>query len=81
MYSVHRFNQTSKYGELVRTVNINNETFSFDTEPFPYQNNGIYTCVVSNGITDTNGKLLQIWSTNVTYEGETNGYMYFLKVY
>ncbi|CAG2214086.1 unnamed protein product [Mytilus edulis] len=69
LYSVHRFNQTTKYGELVRSVNINNDTFSFDTEPFPYQNNGIYTCVVSNGITDTNGKLLQIWSTNVTYEG------------
>ncbi|CAC5391385.1 unnamed protein product [Mytilus coruscus] len=69
IYSVYRLDQISKYGELVRSVNLKSKTFTFHTEPFPYQRNGRYMCVVSNGIPDTNGEVLQNWSTNVTYEG------------
>ncbi|CAG2226349.1 unnamed protein product [Mytilus edulis] len=67
-YSVYRLDQISRNGELVRSVNLNTEIFTFRTDPFPYQKNGRYTCFVSNGIPDTTGKVLQIWSTNVTYE-------------
>ncbi|XP_052084704.1 uncharacterized protein LOC127721928 isoform X2 [Mytilus californianus] len=69
MYSVYRLEQNSEDGKLVRSVNLNNETFPFNTEMFPYQKNGRYTCVVSNGIPDSNGNALQTWSTNVKYEG------------
>ncbi|CAC5386336.1 unnamed protein product [Mytilus coruscus] len=69
IYSVYRLDQISKYGELVRSVYLNNETFTFHTDPFPYQRNGRYMCAVSNGIPDTNGEVLQTWSTNVNYEG------------
>lgn len=62
--------QISKNGELVRSVNLNNESFTFRTDPFPYQRNGRYTCFVSNGIPDTTGKVLQTWSTNVRYAGK-----------
>ncbi|CAG2214085.1 unnamed protein product [Mytilus edulis] len=68
-YSVYRLDQISRNGELVRSVNLNTEIFTFHTDPFPYQKNGRYTCFVSNGIPDTTGKVLQTWSTNVTYEG------------
>ncbi|VDI38099.1 Hypothetical predicted protein [Mytilus galloprovincialis] len=68
-YSVYRLDQISRNGELVRSVNLNTEIFTFRTDPFPYQKNGIYTCFVSNGIPDTTGKVLQNCSTNVTYEG------------
>ncbi|CAC5421328.1 HMCN [Mytilus coruscus] len=69
IYGVYRLDQISKLGELVRSVNLNNETFILYTELFPYQRNGKYTCVVSNSIPDTNGKILQTLSTNVNYEG------------
>ncbi|CAC5393423.1 unnamed protein product [Mytilus coruscus] len=69
MYSVYRLEQYSEDGKLVRSVNLNNETFPFNTEMIPYQKNGRYTCVVSNGIPDSNGNVLQTWSTYVKYEG------------
>lgn len=70
IYSVYLLNQISKYGELVRSVHLNNEIFTFHTFPFPYQRNGRYTCLVSNGISDINGRVLQNRSTNVIYEGK-----------
>ncbi|XP_052084700.1 uncharacterized protein LOC127721926 [Mytilus californianus] len=69
IYSVYRLDQISKYGELVRSVNMSNETININTDHFPYQINGIYMCVVSNGVPSTNGKVLQTWSTHVKYEG------------
>lgn len=72
MYSVYRLDHISEYGELVRSVNLSDKTFNITTEPFPYQKNGIYMCVVSNGVPDTDGKFLQSWSTRVKYEGRTN---------
>lgn len=79
IYSVYQLNQLSKYGELVRSVNLNNEIFSYTS--YLFQRNGIYTCVVSNGIPDIKGNVLQTWSTNVKYEGtrnklNTNAYMF-----
>ncbi|CAG2208420.1 unnamed protein product [Mytilus edulis] len=68
-YSVYRLDQISNYGELVRSVNLNTEIFTFHTDPLPYQRNGRYMCFVSNGIPDTTGKVLQTWSTDVKYEG------------
>ncbi|CAC5416909.1 unnamed protein product [Mytilus coruscus] len=69
MYSVYRLDQISKYGKIVRSINLNTDIFAFTTFPFPYQRNGIYMCVVSNGIPDTNGNVFQTLSTNVKYEG------------
>ncbi|CAC5405303.1 HNT [Mytilus coruscus] len=69
MYSLYRLDQNSKDGKLVRSVNLNNETFTFNTESFPYQKNGRYTCFVSNGIPNSNGNVLQTWSIDVQYEG------------
>ncbi|CAC5400756.1 unnamed protein product [Mytilus coruscus] len=69
IYSVYRLDQISNHGERVRSINLNNGTFRFQTYPYPYQRNGRYMCVVSNGISDTNGEILQTWSTNVKYEG------------
>ncbi|CAG2208416.1 unnamed protein product [Mytilus edulis] len=69
IYSVYRLDRISKYEEIVRSVNLNNGTFVFKTDEFPYQRNGIYLCVVSNGIPGTNGKELQNSSIHVNYEG------------
>ncbi|CAG2242550.1 unnamed protein product [Mytilus edulis] len=69
IYTVYRLDQISKHGELVHSVNLVNETFTFDTDPFPYQRNGKFRCVVCNGIPDTNGNILHTWSRNVNYEG------------
>ncbi|CAC5421330.1 unnamed protein product [Mytilus coruscus] len=68
IYSVYRLDQISNHGELVRSVNLNNGTLRLQTDPYLYQRNGRYMCVVSNGISDTNGEILQTWSTNVKYE-------------
>lgn len=72
MYSVYRLDHDSENGKLVRSVNLNNESFPFKMEMFAYQKNGRYTCVVSNGIPDNNGKVLQTWSTYFKYEGKIN---------
>ncbi|VDI73374.1 Hypothetical predicted protein [Mytilus galloprovincialis] len=69
VYSVYRLDRISKYGELVYSINLDNGTFIFNTDQFPYQRNGRYVCVVSNGLPDTNGKELQNSSTHVNYEG------------
>ncbi|XP_071139037.1 uncharacterized protein [Mytilus edulis] len=69
IYNVYRLDQISKYGGLVRSVNLDNETFVFNTDLFPYQRNGRHMCVVSNGIPDTNGKELQNSTIHVNYEG------------
>lgn len=69
VYSVYRLDQISKYGELVYSINLDNGTFIFNADQFPYQRNGRYVCVVSNGLPDTNGKELQNSSTHVNYEG------------
>ncbi|CAG2232484.1 unnamed protein product [Mytilus edulis] len=68
MYSVYRLDHDSENGKLIRSVNLNNESFPFKMEMFAYQKNGRYTCVVSNGIPDNNGKVLQTWSTYFKYE-------------
>ncbi|CAG2185956.1 unnamed protein product [Mytilus edulis] len=68
IYSVYRLDQNSRDGKLVRSGNLNNEIFTFNSEPFPYQQNGRYTCFVSNGIPDVKGNVLQTWSINVKYE-------------
>lgn len=72
IHSVYRLDQISKDGKLVRSVNLNTETFKLNTEPFPYQQNGRYTCFVGNGIPDINGNILQTWSTDNKYEGNIN---------
>lgn len=69
IYSVYRLDQTSKSGELVRSINLDNGTFTFPNDSFPYQRNGLYMCTVSNGIPDTNGVILQTGSINVQYKG------------
>ncbi|VDI35301.1 Hypothetical predicted protein [Mytilus galloprovincialis] len=69
VYSVYRLDRISKYGELVYSINLDNGTFIFNTDQFPYQRNGRYVCVVSNGLPDANGKELQNSSTHVNYEG------------
>ncbi|XP_052084699.1 uncharacterized protein LOC127721924 [Mytilus californianus] len=69
IYNVYRLVQLSKSFELVRSVSLNNETFIFNTNLFPYQRNGRYMCVVSNGIPDINGKVLQTESIYLKYEG------------
>lgn len=69
MYSVYRLDQISKYGMIVRSINLSTEIIAFTNFPFPYQRNGIYKCTVSNGIPDTDGDVLQTLSTNVKYEG------------
>ncbi|CAC5421334.1 unnamed protein product [Mytilus coruscus] len=69
IYSMYRLDQLSKSGELVRSINLKNETFTLQNYPFPYQINGRYECVVSNGIPDIDGKKLQTGSTTVQYEG------------
>ncbi|VDI46712.1 Hypothetical predicted protein [Mytilus galloprovincialis] len=69
VYSVYRLDRISKYGELVRSIYLDNRAFIFKTDEFPYQRNGRYMCVVSNGIPDTNGKKLQNSSTHVNYTG------------
>ncbi|CAG2208422.1 unnamed protein product [Mytilus edulis] len=68
VYEVKRINHVSQYGTLLRSMNMNNEAFNLQTE-FPYQKNGNYECVVSNGIRDNNGNIMQTVSTNVKYEG------------
>ncbi|VDI69596.1 Hypothetical predicted protein, partial [Mytilus galloprovincialis] len=68
VYKVKRINHVSQYGTLLRSMNMNNEAFNLQTE-FPYQKNGNYECVVSNGIRDNNGNIMQTVSTNVKYEG------------
>ncbi|CAG2214088.1 unnamed protein product [Mytilus edulis] len=50
-------------------MKLTNETFVFKTDQFPYQRNGRYMCVVSNGIPGTNGKILQNSSIHVNYKG------------
>ncbi|VDI51310.1 Hypothetical predicted protein, partial [Mytilus galloprovincialis] len=70
IYSMYRLDRISNYGELVSSVNLDNETFVFKTDQFPYQRNGRYMCVVSNGITGTNGKILQNSSIHVNYKGQ-----------
>lgn len=72
MYSVYRLDQTSKYGELVRSVKLNNQIINIKTDHFPYQMNGIYMCIVSNGVPSINGNVLQTWSIHVKYEGKIN---------
>ncbi|VDI21738.1 Hypothetical predicted protein [Mytilus galloprovincialis] len=69
IYNVYRLDRILKYGELVRSVILDNGTFFFKTDHFPYQRNGRYMCVVSNGIPDTNGKEEQNSSRHVNYEG------------
>ncbi|VDI21745.1 Hypothetical predicted protein [Mytilus galloprovincialis] len=69
IYSMYRLDRISKYGELVYSVNLTNETFIFKTDQFPYQRNGRYMCVVSNGIPGTNGKKEQNSSIHINYEG------------
>ncbi|CAC5421331.1 unnamed protein product [Mytilus coruscus] len=69
IYSVYRLDQISKSGELVHSINLKNETFTLQNDPFPYQINGRYECVVSNGIPDIDEKILQTGSTTVQYEG------------
>ncbi|CAG2226348.1 unnamed protein product [Mytilus edulis] len=69
VYSVYRFDQHSEDGKLIRSVNLNNQIFTFNKQRFPYMINGIYTCVVSNGIPDISGTVLQTSSINVKYEG------------
>ncbi|VDI33491.1 Hypothetical predicted protein [Mytilus galloprovincialis] len=68
VYKVKRMKHTSQYGKLLRSVDMNNAVFTLQTE-FPYQKNGNYECVVSNGIRDNNGNIMQTVSTNVKYEG------------
>ncbi|CAG2208418.1 unnamed protein product [Mytilus edulis] len=68
VYKVKRMNHISQYGKLLRSVDMNNAVFTLQTE-FPYQKNGNYECVVSNGIRDNNGNIMQTVSTNVKYEG------------
>ncbi|CAC5421333.1 unnamed protein product [Mytilus coruscus] len=46
VYKVYQINHVSQYGELLRSIDLNNETFTLQTE-FPYQRNGKYECVVS----------------------------------
>ncbi|CAC5398587.1 unnamed protein product [Mytilus coruscus] len=55
--------------KLIIKLNLSDKTFNITTEPFLYQKNGKYMCVVSNGVPDANGKILQSWSTNVVHEG------------
>ncbi|VDI62939.1 Hypothetical predicted protein [Mytilus galloprovincialis] len=66
-----RINHISQYGTLLRSMNMNNEAFNLQTE-IPYQKNGKYECVVSNGIRDNSGNLMQTVSTNVKYEVGVN---------
>lgn len=67
--SVHRLDRVSKYEEIVRSVHLDKGTFIFKIDQFPYQRNGRYLCVVSNGIQGTNGMVLQNSSIHVNYEG------------
>ncbi|XP_071139187.1 uncharacterized protein [Mytilus edulis] len=69
IYTIYRLDQTSQYGQLVRSVNLNNEAFTLSREALWYQLNGRYVCFVSNGIPDLNGTVLQTTSINVKYEG------------
>ncbi|CAC5397789.1 unnamed protein product [Mytilus coruscus] len=69
IYNVYRLDQISKWGRIVRSVDLNNGTFTFHKFPFPYQRNGKYMCVVSNSIPNKNGKVRQTRSTNVIYAG------------
>ncbi|VDI51297.1 Hypothetical predicted protein [Mytilus galloprovincialis] len=69
IYSVNRLDKISKYGELVRSVNLKSKIFTFHTDHFPYQRNGRYMCVVSKGIPGTNGNELQNSSIHVKYKG------------
>ncbi|CAG2208423.1 unnamed protein product [Mytilus edulis] len=69
VYSVYRLDRISKYGELVYSNNLDNGTYIFRKDQFPYQRNGRYMCFVSNGILGSNGKELQNSSTHVNYEG------------
>lgn len=66
---MYRLDQNSWDGKLVRSGNLNNEIFTFKSEPFPYQQNGRYTCLVSNDIPDVKGNVLQTWSIDVKHEG------------
>ncbi|CAG2214087.1 unnamed protein product [Mytilus edulis] len=68
-YRVYRLDQISKYGELVRSLNLSSQTINIKMDYFSYQMNGLYKCIVSNGVPNINGHFLQIWSTHVKYEG------------
>ncbi|CAC5421335.1 unnamed protein product [Mytilus coruscus] len=69
VYNPYRLDHISEYGELIDSVNLNNGNFILHKKPSSYQQNGKYRCVVSNGIPDVSGHVLQIQSKIFKYKG------------
>lgn len=69
VYNPYRLDHLSEFGELIHSVNLNNEKFILHHKSYQYQYNGEYRCTVSNGISVVSGQVIQIKSKTVKYEG------------
>ncbi|VDI55961.1 Hypothetical predicted protein [Mytilus galloprovincialis] len=69
VYNTYRLDHLSEFGELIHSVNLNNEKFILHHKSYQYQYNGEYRCTVSNGIPVVSGQVIQIKSKTVKYEG------------
>ncbi|CAG2232482.1 unnamed protein product [Mytilus edulis] len=69
VYNPYRLDHLSEFGELIHSVNLNNEKFILHHKSYQYQYNGEYRCTVSNGIPVVSGQVIQIKSKTVKYEG------------
>ncbi|CAC5423582.1 unnamed protein product [Mytilus coruscus] len=69
-YTFHRWEHISEQGKHIRFLEgFQNGTLILQSHPHQYQANGRYVCIVSNGIPNVNGSMLQQGFGSWNYKG------------